>query len=377
MKKLLKFFLLAFAICFVLALFFARVAFAASDFDVDWGVADGNPIFTVVNMLPGDSESRSINITNNGSVSHPVKVKGIRTGGIGANPKLETILDIVIKDGPTFVYGAGSPTGPKKLSSFFAESGSLGIRLGNIDASQTITYTFTVSFPSPAGNEFQIKSVIFDIVFPNFPCTHSKLVINEVYYNVQNSHWLPSHGYYWYNLWGKTGCDCNDREHDNYISDNLTGGRCTTGNDGRKNDEWVELYNPSSQDISLKDWTITDNFSSVTIHANKKIKAHGFALITKDSDTWRFWNENRDALKVETGKQFGNGLDNLGDHLILKNNNGIEIDRMSWGTDTSGFTPNAVNPVVPRGDSTERISTGFDTNKASDWTPRKTPTPGN
>jgi len=377
MKKLFRILLLAFVVNIFLPGFFNNsVAFAASDFDVNWGVADGNPIFTVTNMLPGDSDSRSINVINHGSISQTVKVQGIRTGGAGVNPKLETILKIVIKDGTTPVYGQGSSTGTKTLLDFFGESAGLGIRLGTIYPAQTKTYSFTVSFPSPAGNEFQLKSVTFNIIFPHCPSTHSGLVINEVYYNVQKDHWLDSHGFHWYNLWGYNGRDYNDCEHDDYNNDNHYQGEYKKDDNRRKNDEWIELYNPSSQEISLKNWTITDNFSSVVIHSNGKIKAHGFALISKDNSTWRFWNEDPHALKIELGAQIGNGLNDSGDHLILKNSNGIEIDRMGWGTDTSGFTPNAINPVVPRGASTERLFPGFDTNHAADWKKQNHPTPG-
>lgn len=49
---------------------------------------------------------------------------------------------------------------------------------------------------------------------------------------------------------------------------------------------------------------------------------------------------------------------------------------MSWGTDLSGFTPPAANPVVPLGSSTERLAPGFDTDQASDFSAKNPPTPG-
>ena len=183
-----------------------------------------------------------------------------------------------------------------------------------------------------AGNDFQNKSVIFDLTFGEVVNNH--LVINEVYYF----------------------------------------------GEGRKlgqNDEWVELFNPTDHDISLKNWTLTDNSEIVTtIKANKTIKANNFVILAKSASTFAKFGIASSALKVELGNQIGNGLDNTGDHLILKDPAGQEIDRMSWGTDVAGFTQNAANPVVSSGSSTERLTPGFDTDTFSDWHSQTPPKPG-
>ena len=106
-------------------------------------------------------------------------------------------------------------------------------------------------------------------------------------------------------------------------------------------------------------------------------------FLQEDRDSFKervyleFLNENPSAVKIELGGNIGDGLDNAGDHLILKNTSSAEVDRMSWGTDMSGFTPPAVNPLVFLGSSTERLTPGFDTNTAGDWLDRNPPTPGN
>lgn len=133
---------------------------------VDFHVPIGDPIFVVTNMAPGDMEDRDIDVTNSGSDAILVAVKGIRTGGVGDDPKLETVLDIVIKDGSTPVYGSGSPTGAKTLADFFNDSTSAdGVALSLIGPGEHKVYNFKVTFPPGAGNEFQAKSVIFDLIF--------------------------------------------------------------------------------------------------------------------------------------------------------------------------------------------------------------------
>ncbi len=411
---------------------------AFGDLVVNFHVPLNNPIFTVTNMAPGDPpQNRNVDVHNNASVSRLVSVKGVRTGGVGADPKLETVLDLVIKDGATPVYGTGSLTGPKSVKNFFDDSTATdGVKLNIINPGGDKTYNFKVTFPSSAGNDFQAKSVIFDLTFGEV--TGNNVVINEVYYLVDPSKGLDSpkdRGILSVNgnnvtivisgngAWSKNkvvvtqlqACKLLQTNNTNVVtnvtSNTNTGGNSSSGNTGGsnsintggsqtnvnvsvggstnisssscgkmlgQNDEWVELFNPTDHDISLKDWTLTDNSGATSItHANKIIKAGGFALLSKDASTWTHWIVPAGALKVELGNQIGDGLDNAGDHLILKNSGATEVDRMSWGSDTTGFTPPAVNPLVPLGHSTERIVPGFDTDAVTDWHDQNPPTPGN
>jgi hypothetical protein len=394
------------------------------------------PLFNIANATPGDSPiTKTVTVDNGGTISQMIAVRGVRTGGAGTDPKIETTLDLVIKDGSTPLYGTGSLTGPKTVADFFTESANPnGVMLGLISPGGHKTYSFTVSFPSSAGNEFQAKSVIFDLTFGVI--TGNNLVINEVYYRVDDKHGLDSpkdrgilgvngnkitikiQG----NGTGSTNTvvvDINQactilqsnsaNSQTSMLGSSSTGGNIIKGNSGGsttvttgnavtnfflsitgstnsascrnklgQNDEWVEIYNPTNRPISLKDWSLTDNSGNITIiHPNKSIPAGGFAILAKDASTFKYWSIPSSALKVELGQLIGDGLDNGGDHLILKDNQGNEVDRMSWGSDTSGFTPPATNPIVSLGDSTERLAPGFDTNAVTDWHDQHPPTPGN
>ena len=303
------------------------------------------PLFNLTNMKPGDSESRPVDVSNSGSVDRFIAVRGIKTSGVGLDPKIETVLDVVIKDGALPLYGAGSATGPKNMSDFFTDSLSQnGIPLNIINDGANKTYNFLVNFPSSANNEFQAKSVVADISFGVI--TSDNLVINEVFYEVDDRY-------------GLRGVKPKDiiRERIKF--------------------QWIELYNPTDHDITLKNWRLyNESGKHILIHPNKKIRAGGFALLTKDGSLWRFWNTAPGAERIVIGAYLGKGLDIDGDRLILKNPGGAEVDRMSWGDNASGFTPPGVNPKVDRGHSTERLVPGFDTNAASDWLDRNPPTPG-
>jgi predicted ribosomally synthesized peptide with SipW-like signal peptide len=151
---------------------------------------------------------------------------------------------------------------------------------------------------------------------------------------------------------------------------------CNKGDDPF--DEWLELYNPTDQAISLKDWAITDNHTTRTIHSNKSIPAHGYALISKSASTWHDWNINPGHTPgveiIELGQLIGNGLDNNGDRVILKSRDGIIIDQMNYGNDHAIWNPAA--PDVARGHSLSRNPVGYDTDQAGDFIDNCLPSPG-
>lgn len=135
---------------------------AVGDLNVDWGVPDGEPIFVVTNMMPGDIESHSVNVINNATSARPVAVRGVKTSETG---DLSTVLDFVISEGLTDLYGGTSLTGPKTLADFFAESDPInGIPLSVLGPGLTTTYTFKATFQDSAGNPFQNASVVFGLI---------------------------------------------------------------------------------------------------------------------------------------------------------------------------------------------------------------------
>lgn len=396
---------------------------AFGDLVINFGVPPGDPVFVVENLLPGDTENRNIIVTNNGIIPHFIAVAGVKTQETG---NLSTVLDFVISEGGVDLYGGTS--GAKTLSQFFADSTPNGVNLNIVNPGQTKTYNFKAFFPTTAGNEFQKTKVVFDLIFKIIG--GENLVINEVYYKVDKDHGMDSPKDRGLKEDGAHASNKNINNNSNAsatASDNdtcfiivensntntetntevnaNTGGNSQTGNGsgnslstgdstaygssntsvnstritcGKKlgqNDEWIELYNPTDQDISLKNWTLTDNSgNAVKINANKIIESHGFALISKDSSLWKFWDEDKDAVKVELGKQIGDGLDNSGDHLLLKNPQGNLSDSVGWQEDT--FVWNPAVPQVALGSSIERKTAGFDFDLAADWKEQKPPTPG-
>ncbi|MBI2621659.1 MAG: hypothetical protein HYW63_03400 [Candidatus Levybacteria bacterium] len=139
-----------------------KTAYAVGDLNVIWGVPDGDPIFVVENMLPGDMEDRNVDVINGASSSRDVGVRGVKTEEIAS---FSGILDFVISENGSPIYGTGSSTGPKTLQQFFDESaGPNGLFLSTLSSGDTTTYNFKATFPEGSGNEYQGARVVFDLI---------------------------------------------------------------------------------------------------------------------------------------------------------------------------------------------------------------------
>ena len=127
-------------------LFEKKTAYAVGDLDVLWGVPDGDPIFVVTNMLPGDAEQRTVAVNNGASSSRDVSIIGVK---IEETASFSGILDFVISENSTDIWGGASPTGPRTLQSFFDEAASpSGLFLSTLAGGGSTSSTFTPHFPS-------------------------------------------------------------------------------------------------------------------------------------------------------------------------------------------------------------------------------------
>lgn len=184
-----------------------------------------------------------------------------------------------------------------------------------------------------AGGFTDVETVSSEVESEHWTNIADHLVVNEVYYDVDGSHGV---------------------ETDN---------------------EWVEIYNPTSSAVNLRDWEICDGISCDTIAlADLDIPANGYAVVTKEASTWGFWTVPGSAVKIALGSTIGNGLSNTGDRLILKDDGGVEIDAMSYGSDTTQLNPAC--PDVSEGHSLARKPAGQDLDLSSDFEDLSNPNPG-
>jgi hypothetical protein len=106
-------------------------------------------------MKPCDHLERTITITNSGSISIPLTIKGSKTS---EEKSFSQVLDIKIFKDNVLIYG------PKKLSQFFTESALPGgVSLGTLAGNSTSAYKIVVDFPCSAGNEYQQAKLVFNL----------------------------------------------------------------------------------------------------------------------------------------------------------------------------------------------------------------------
>jgi Ca2+-binding RTX toxin-like protein len=121
------------------------------------------PIFTVVNMLPGDCEQRSVTVANSASQVTQIAVRSLNEN----NPNnMASVLDWRVSTGATDLYGGSHVNGTKTLQDFFTLSQVPdSVALGNVSANSSVDYVFTACFDQNAGNQYQNAFVQFDLVF--------------------------------------------------------------------------------------------------------------------------------------------------------------------------------------------------------------------
>ncbi|HWH07263.1 MAG TPA: lamin tail domain-containing protein [Candidatus Paceibacterota bacterium] len=95
------------------------------------------------------------------------------------------------------------------------------------------------------------------------------------------------------------------------------------GNSANANAEWIELYNDSSEHVTLSGWTLASAGTAPNITLSGTIPAGGFFLLERTNDG----STEAVADQIYTG-----ALSNSGDTLTLKDAAGVTIDHVVGGT---------------------------------------------
>ncbi len=146
------------------------------------------------------------------------------------------------------------------------------------------------------------------------------------------------------------------------------------GND--PNNEWVEIYNPTNSIVDISGWKLCDNNNCDTIPLTA-LQPKGFAVASGKSSTWdSYWTLPAGTITIDLpgDKIGGNGLNDSGDRVVLRDAFDAVVDSMSYGDDNSQLDPSV--PLSGKGKSLARIVKGYDTDSAADWVINATPNPG-
>jgi len=160
MRKKIALLLLPFVIFGLFSIFQARAESASAQYYggliVDTGVTHDGPLFTDFDFKPGDCKERTIKVKN---TTNSEKKLTVRSTNVEETGNLSEALTMTISQNGNILYD-------ESLKKFFEDSMSLdGIILGKVAAGQTKFYKFKVCFNIEAGNEYQKKTVEFDLIF--------------------------------------------------------------------------------------------------------------------------------------------------------------------------------------------------------------------
>ena len=140
------------------------------------------------------------------------------------------------------------------------------------------------------------------------------------------------------------------------------------GSDSALGNEWIELYNPTSQPVTLSNWTIDPQAAGSTNFdiANAVIPPYS-AMTFSENTTWFTANFGFPPDNSDDG--FGT-LRDAGDTIYLKNASGGIVDSVVYGdASITGVTANDGETII-------RNPVSGDTDSESDWSSNNTATPG-
>ena len=113
-------------------------------------VFEATPLFSEAKIMPGDSVSRTITVTNSNIEPEDIEIEAINVFSSG----LASVINLSVT-APGDSYFSGS------LENFFTTS---PLALGSLAGDSSRTYTFTASLPEGTGNALMLKNVGFDLV---------------------------------------------------------------------------------------------------------------------------------------------------------------------------------------------------------------------
>jgi len=311
-------------------------SFSASTLDFSLGLPlDFSPV-----IMPNATATRNISLTNDGILGFGYKAEATSTVGV-----LCDHLNLEAKLNGTATYN-GALTGFNYNVGGFATTTRDWQFTANLTSNdpalqnQTCNFDFVFDGVQAEGPGFSDQEIISNTITSGI---WLKILINKVYYDVDDAH----------------GGDTDEWKH-----------------------EWIELYNPLSNDVNLKNWEICDNTDCKTIHPDVSIPALGYALLSHDASTWQqYWEVPAGVEKINLGGAPSHlALDNTADMLVLKNADGVVIDQMNWGAPDSSWPNynldvwNPGAPDVAAGHMLGRVPSGYDTDQPSDFKDLALPT---
>lgn len=236
------------------------------------------------------------------------------------NESTYAFLEYDIDSGEPYTYNTASSS----------NSSSHSIPITGLQVEQTYYYRVSIWDTSNNGPIFSSES--------SFTTREKHVVINEIYYDGEDTINVST-----------SGGAGNDVNFANIIITEVLYDAPT--NDATE--EWIELYNPTDNSISLTDWTISDNIASNYLTGT--IESGEYYVFARDLTA--FQNLYPSVTPDQTGMTLQ--LGNSGDYLTLRDGTSTDIDYVQW-EGSSPWSIAATNVPIQRYALT-------DTDTDSDW----------
>lgn len=123
-------------------------------------------------------------------------------------------------------------------------------------------------------------------------------------------------------------------------------------------EEWVEIFNPTKEQVDISGWKITDGEATFTVPNGTIMPAQEVLIVARSSSGFKaLYGFEPDF----SGATFS--LSNSGDEVILKDSSNNVVDVVTYG---KGSYPGVIpHPAVTEGHSLERVLANFDTDDCS------------
>lgn len=133
---------------------------------------------------------------------------------------------------------------------------------------------------------------------------------------------------------------------------------------GGTDNDWVEIFNPTSSAIDISGWKISDNNGTDDLPPSTIVPSNGYAVIVASGSATVVPGS---ALRIELGSPTIGGTGGIaaaGDVItLLLSDNSTIVDAMSYGSNTSVFTL----PTITSTPIYARNPNGQDTDTVGDW----------
>lgn len=130
-------------------------------------------------------------------------------------------------------------------------------------------------------------------------------------------------------------------------------------------DEWIELFNTSSEDISLAGWKLAADDGAPSISLSGSVPAGGYYLLERTDDTT--------VPDVTADKIYSGDLGNAGETLQLFDGQGIIVDTAAGGSDWKSLGGYNTTKDTPQRQADGTWLTGVPTPKAINTTVASAP----